>query len=112
VQRYRAESQLLIDNPELNDEWSHAYSDPKNPPVKLYDLMIQTTAYKIVNDEKVKPAQKKQLFEASQTPPDVFAALNTKIDQLREGQARLEEDYETSQTRSGSNYRNPAVSDG
>jgi hypothetical protein len=48
---------------------------------------LRHDAYRIVNDDKVKPAQKKQLFEASQTQPDFFAALNTKIDQLREGQA-------------------------
>jgi hypothetical protein len=55
VPRYEAESQFLIDNPELNDGWSHAYSDPDNPHVKLYDMMVQTSTYKIVNDEKVKP---------------------------------------------------------
>jgi hypothetical protein len=60
-----------------------AYSGANNPHQKLYEMMIQTTAYKIVNDDKVKPAQKKQLFEASQTQPDLFAALNAKIDQLK-----------------------------
>jgi anthranilate/para-aminobenzoate synthase component I len=60
-----------------------AYSGPNNPHHKLYEMMVQTTAYKIVNDDKVKPGQKKQLFEASQTQPDLFAALNTKIEQLK-----------------------------
>jgi hypothetical protein len=43
----------------------YAYSGADNPHLKLYEMTVQTTAYKIVNDDKITPAQTKQLFEAS-----------------------------------------------
>ena len=61
-----------------------AYSGANNQHRKLYEMMVQTTAFKIVNDEKIQSGQKKQLFEASQTKPDLFNALNSKIDHLKE----------------------------
>jgi hypothetical protein len=61
-----------------------SYSGANNQHLRLYEMMVQTTAYKFVNDESVKPAEKQQIFEASQTKPDLFNALNSKIDHLKE----------------------------
>ena len=73
----------LVTRGQLLMVWA-AYSTPGNAHAKLCETMIQTTAFKVVNDDKVKPGQKQELFEAAQTQPALFNVLDAKINALKE----------------------------
>ena len=76
-------AKTLVARTQLLMVWA-AYSTPGNAHAKLCETMIQTTAFKVVNDDKVKPGQKTQLFEAAQSQPALFAVLDAKINALKE----------------------------
>lgn len=73
----------LVTRSQLLMVWA-AYSTSGNAHAKLCETMIQTTAFKVVNDDKVKPGQKTQLFEAARTQPALFDKLDAKIKALKD----------------------------
>jgi hypothetical protein len=76
-------AKTLVTRTQLLMVWA-AYSMPGNAHAKLCETMIQTTAFKVVNDDKIKPGQKTQLFEAAQSQPALFNVLDAKINTLKE----------------------------
>jgi vacuolar-type H+-ATPase subunit F/Vma7 len=61
-----------------------AYASINNPHGKLYHTMINTIAWRFVNDPEMQIGRKKQLSQASATQPDLFAAISDKVNEFQE----------------------------
>jgi hypothetical protein len=61
-----------------------AYASVDNPCGKLYTTMINTIAWRFVNDEGMQIGRKRQLSQASSTQPDLFAAIDAKVNEFEE----------------------------
>jgi hypothetical protein len=61
-----------------------AYASVDNPHGKLYTTMINTIAWRFVNDPEMQIGRKRQLSQASATQPDLFAAISAKVEEFLE----------------------------